>query len=119
MILITMSAIFTSRILRTNSPEGRDDIRFVQGVLAFNHLKTYEEINALLGKKCYERAVDESAFYAQLEMNLLAENLTQDKNGELRRYIIERDAKILERADAVKLPLRNETKTFGECGGGK
>jgi hypothetical protein len=68
----------------------------VQAMLAFNHYKTYERIESLLSKKCYDAALIETGGLKSEQLFLLSENIRQTNGDpELVEYIKLRDPKVL------------------------
>jgi hypothetical protein len=77
----------------------------VQATLAFGHLKSYERIESLLMRRCYEAALTEAAELKNLETALVWENLrASGNNPELVEYIKTRDPKLLETLLAGPVP---------------
>lgn len=77
----------------------------VQATLAFGHLKSYERIESLLVRKCYDAALTEATELKNLQTALVSENLRASGNDpELVEYIKTRDPKLLETVLAGPVP---------------
>jgi hypothetical protein len=77
----------------------------LQATLAFGHLKSYERVESLLTRKCYEAALTEATELKNLQLALVSENLREsDNDPELVEYIKIRDPKLLETVLAGRVP---------------
>ncbi|MEJ1958745.1 MAG: hypothetical protein WDM70_04245 [Nitrosomonadales bacterium] len=77
--------------------EGNEGRRLdvVQGSLAFNEYKDFQEIGHLLAQKCYDQALSEVKYEEGIQRMLLAEYLLKRNDPELKKYVGDRDPEFL------------------------
>ncbi len=92
-VAITVIGIRYGRDI-SNNREARN-LAFVQGVLAYNHFKEYQEIEQLVEQKCYEQAVARAKFNKDIQAKLLASYLLDTNDPNLEKYVADRDVELL------------------------
>ena len=86
------------------------NLAHTQAMLAVGHHKTYERLEALLERKCFEAALVEARGLKNLQVVLVSENLRATNNDpELLAYIQTRDPKLYGVISSGRLP---ELKTY-------
>lgn len=78
-----------------NGNEGRK-LDVVQGVLAFNEYKDFQEIGHLLEQKCYEQALSKLKYEEGIQRMYLAEYLLKRNDPELKKYVGDRAPEFLD-----------------------
>jgi len=76
-------------------------VDFIQGVLAYNHFKEYQEIELLVEQKCYTQAFARAKFNKDTQSRLLADYLKDTKDSNLEKYVADRDAELLRTLNAL------------------
>jgi len=90
---------------RMQKADRERDVAYAQAMLAFDHYKSYERIEAMLARKCYEAAMTETHALKNEQLVLLAENLRATGNDpELVEYVRKRDPQVLAAVLAGKVP---------------
>jgi hypothetical protein len=80
-------------------------VAYTQTLIAFGHYKSYERIESLLERKCYEAAKTEAKELKKLQVVLVSDNLRRTGNDqELIEYMKLRDPSLLEAIMAGRIP---------------
>jgi len=111
-VFAVVAAAAASYLYATYRQRGTEsqNLAHTQATLAFGHHKTYERIEALLERKCFEAALVEARELKNLQVVLVSENLRATNNDpELVAYIQTRDPKLYEVISSGRLP---ELKTY-------
>jgi hypothetical protein len=81
------------------------NVAYTQTQIAFGHYKSYERIESLLERKCYEAAMTEAKELKKLQVALVSDNLRRTGNDqELIEYMKLRDPSLLDTVLAGKTP---------------
>lgn len=102
------------RMANARSDEG--EVYYTQAMLAFGHYVSYEWINDLLERKCYEAALMVTKDMQNSQVVLLADNLKKTRNDpELLEYVQLRNPELLKSILAGHIPeLRTYTTSCPE-----
>lgn len=84
--------------LRIHADKAAQNIDFVQGVLAFNHYRKYQEIADHINNKCYEQAYLIANNDKAKQFDLLSGYLQEVQKSSLDDYVRKRDPKLFEEA---------------------
>jgi hypothetical protein len=97
----------------TEREAGSHALAHTQTVLAVGHFRSYEQIESLIERKCFEVALTEARELKNLQVTLASENLRATGNDpDLIEYMRARAPKLHEAISSARLPpLKTYTTT--------
>lgn len=87
-----------------------DELAQTQGMLAFNHLQRYRELEANLSKGCNAAVLEKLKISAATESMLLSSALKEHPGGRLEKYVADREPSLLARLATYQSPYGDSWK---------
>jgi hypothetical protein len=101
----TAAAVSYGYAVYTGRAAGSHALAHTQAVLAVGHFRSYEQIESLIERKCFEAALMEARELKNLQVTLASENLRATHNDpELIEYMRTRAPKLHETISSGRLP---------------
>src|SRR5712664_3539648 len=102
---VIAAAAFSARGAMKNQMIGFEaELAQTQGMLAYNHLQRYQELEESLSKGCNAAVLEKLKISAANERVLLASFLRDRPNGWLQKYVSDRSAGLPEQLATYKSP---------------
>ena len=108
---VIAAAELSARAAMKNQMSGFSaELAQTQGMLAFNHLQRYQELEADLSNGCNAAVLEKLRISAATESTLLSSTLKEHPGGWLEKYVKDRAPKLPEQMTTYKSPYGSSWK---------
>lgn len=108
---VIVAAELSARAAMKNQMQGFSaELAQTQGMLAFNHLQRYRDLEADLSKGCAGVALEKARISAATESTLLSSTLKEHPGGWLEKYVSDRSPSLLAELATYKSPYESSWK---------
>jgi len=111
LLSVAAAAELSARAAMKNQMNGfAAELAQTQGMLAFNHLNRYRELEANLSKGCNAAVLEKLRISAATESMLLSSSLKEHPGGWLEKYVADREPNLLAQLATYQSPYGNTWK---------
>jgi hypothetical protein len=108
---VVVAAELSARAAMKNQMEGFSvELAQTQGMLAFNHLQRYRELEADLTKGCTAAVLEKLKISAANESTLLSSELKEHRGGWLEKYVTDRSPNLVGQLATYQSPYGSSWK---------